>query len=113
MGTSAALFWLFVFSILFHKPQYSSSFLFFQWIGQVSLGVYCIHPMFYEPEIYSSFVEGLNLADWEYFIWAVIAMSLSLLAIWAIKKSRILSFALLGNPIRPRPIRGIKEHYTY
>lgn len=98
MGCSASLFWILLFNFIFKTASKNKIITFLSWIGTVSLGIYCIHPLFYDLPIYKSIFE--QITEYQtlfYLVWSFITIGLCLLLTYLILKSRLLSFLLLGK----------------
>lgn len=99
MGGSASLFYLLAFNWTWDTPPHHKIliFNFFAWIGTISLGIYCIHPLFYDATIYQSIVDTHKLGPGYLSLWSIVAIVGSILLVILIHKSNILSFILLGK----------------
>lgn len=107
MGGSASLFWIVLFNILFKKASDNKAIRFFSWIGTVSLGIYCLHALFYDPIVFEPILG--NFGDHVtiiYLLWSLATIALCLTIINYILKSNLLSFLLLGKTIECLPKRA-------
>lgn len=100
MGASAALFWILSFNILFKSASTNKVVCFCAWIGTVSLGIYCIHPLFYEEILWRPIADHyLSGISTSLYLWSLIAIIFCLGIIKLILKSRVLSFLLMGKKL--------------
>ena len=102
MGASASLFWILLFNIIFRQSYTNRAIRLFAWIGTVSLGIYCLHPLFYDPVIYLPILGNIHShSTLIYLLWSIMTIVLCLPIIHLIMKSHILSFLLLGKRFTP------------
>lgn len=98
MGASASLFWMLLFQMIFSKPSGNKAIKFCAWVGTVSLGIYCMHALFYLPEVFEPLLGNITRgATAIYLLWSLLTIVICLELIKLIQKSRILSFLLLGK----------------
>ena len=60
MGTSSSLFWIMLFNLLFKNNSHNSFVRFIAWIGTVSLGIYCLHVLFYDPLVFGTVLGDIS-----------------------------------------------------
>ena len=102
MGASASLFWILLFNIIFRQSYTNRAIRLFAWIGTVSLGIYCLHPLFYDSAIYKPILGNIHgHPTLIYLLWSFVTIVVCLLIIHLILKSHILSFLLLGKKYTP------------
>lgn len=98
MGASASLFWMLLFQMIFSKPSGNKAIKFCAWVGTVSLGIYCMHALFYLPEVFGPLLGNITRgATAIYLLWSLLTIVVCLVLIKLIQMSRILSFLLLGK----------------
>lgn len=98
MGASASLFWMLLFQMIFSKPSGNKAIKFCAWVGTVSLGIYCMHALFYIPEVFDPLLGNITRgATAVYLLWSLLTIVVCLMLIKLILKSRLLSFLLLGK----------------